>query len=236
ATSTTVYPLTDFEWASSVPIIGAVDAPAVTVASEANAVFTLSVSNAFGCSLDTFYNLPAPFVTPQVTVTPSLDTIQAGESITLQATDDDNYLYSWSPPAGLSGTAIPNPSASPDSATVYTVTVLDENGCQATATATVVLFDTPCRDPYIFVPNAFSPNGDQLNDRLEVQGNLIEEFYLAIYDRWGERVFESFDQADSWDGTFKGRELTPDVYGYHLEVRCIGGTLFQDRGNVTLLR
>ncbi|MEL7425354.1 MAG: gliding motility-associated C-terminal domain-containing protein [Bacteroidota bacterium] len=64
----------------------------------------------------------------------------------------------------------------------------------------------------------------------------MDEFYLAIYNRWGEQVFESFSQDDGWDGTFEGKALSPDVYGYYLEVSCFGGEEYRSRGNITLLR
>ena len=137
---------------------------------------------------------------------------------------------------GLSATDIPDPVASPAETTTYTLTIVDENGCSNSAEVLLFLFDSPCVAPYIFVPNAFSPNGDNLNDVLLVEGNVIDEFYLAIYDRWGEQVFESRSQTDGWDGTFQGRTLAPDVYGYYLEVSCFGGEQYRSRGNITLLR
>ena len=59
---------------------------------------------------------------------------------------------------------------------------------------------------------------------------------LIIYNRWGEKVFESKNQSIGWDGTFKGKLLDPDVYAYYLTVNCIGGEVFTEQGNVTLLR
>ena len=79
-----------------------------------------------------------------------------------------------------------------------------------------------CDDQYIFVPNAFSPNGDTENDVLYVRGGaVVKEMVFRIYDRWGEMVFEGLNRADGWDGTFRGKALDPDVYDYYLKVICI---------------
>jgi gliding motility-associated-like protein len=86
------------------------------------------------------------------------------------------------------------------------------------------------------VPNAFSPNGDLLNDGLFVRGNSIDELHFVIYNRWGEKVFETRDQSIPWDGTYKGKPLSPDVYAYYLEVRCFNGETYFEKGNISLIR
>jgi gliding motility-associated-like protein len=59
---------------------------------------------------------------------------------------------------------------------------------------------------------------------------------FRIFNRWGETVFESFDRATGWDGTFRGKKLDPDVYDYYLEVTCIGGDEDIVKGNITVLK
>ncbi|NJL75224.1 MAG: gliding motility-associated C-terminal domain-containing protein [Saprospiraceae bacterium] len=71
----------------------------------------------------------------------------------------------------------------------------------------VVVNSGVCNEPYIFVPLAFTPNNDGTNDILYVRGNPIEEVYFAVYNRWGQRVFETTDKNIGWDGTFQGRKL-----------------------------
>ena len=137
--------------------------------------------------------------------------------------------------SGLNNITIFNPTARIDSTAVFTVEVVDEEGCRNEVELRVVVV-SECREPFIFVPNAFTPNGDNLNDRLFVEGKTIDELYFAVYNRWGEKVFETDDQAIGWDGSFKGRELSPDVFGYYLEVRCFNGATYFKKGNVTLIR
>ncbi|WP_191284423.1 DUF7948 domain-containing protein [Luteibaculum oceani] len=96
--------------------------------------------------------------------------------------------------------------------------------------------DLICGPPNIFVPNAFSPNGDGENDRFRVRGRFIEKMLFRVYDRWGQMVFESRDQKISWDGTFRDEPLNPAVYVYYLEATCTGGMKYFTKGNVTLIR
>ncbi|HMR42869.1 MAG TPA: gliding motility-associated C-terminal domain-containing protein, partial [Saprospiraceae bacterium] len=84
--------------------------------------------------------------------------------------------------------------------------------------------------------NAFTPNDDDVNDVLFVRGLFIDEVYFAVYNRWGEKVFESNALADGWDGTYKGKKVDPDVYGYYLRVKCFNGQDFFKKGNVSVLR
>jgi gliding motility-associated-like protein len=88
----------------------------------------------------------------------------------------------------------------------------------------------------IFVPDAFSPNGDGQNDELFVYGNFITSLELRIFNRWGEEVFMTKDQGNGWDGTFKGKDLTPDVYGYYLRVECPPDKSYFTKGNITLFK
>jgi gliding motility-associated-like protein len=119
--------------------------------------------------------------------------------------------------------------------TIYTLTVSD-GACTRSDTTEVKVYEVICEDPYVFIPNAFSPNGDSENDVLYVRGIWIEKMIFRIFDRWGEIVFESTDPTIGWDGTFRGRKLDPDVYDFYLDVTCIGGLKSITKGNVTLMK
>ena len=99
-----------------------------------------------------------------------------------------------------------------------------------------VIQDWECDFPYIFVPNAFSPNGDNVNEILYVRGRPIYDIEFRIFNRWGENIFTTFNVTDGWDGTYKGQKLPPDVYDYYLIVQCIDGVKKQFQGNITLLK
>src|SRR5574337_419493 len=104
---------------------------------------------------------------------------------------------------------------------MYCVTVTDNNGC-ADSTCMTVTVNTDCGD--VFVPSAFSPNNDGVNDQLCVFGiQCISTFDLVVYDRWGEKVFESTDPSKCWDGTYKGQAMNPGTFVYYLQATLTNG-------------
>ena len=132
---------------------------------------------------------------------------------------------------------IHNPVGSPLEPTTYDVIVTDEeSGCSVEASVAVSVVHPACEEPYVFFPNAFTPNGDGHNDVLYLRGSDVTEVHFIIYDRWGEKMFESNAQDEGWDGTYRGKELGADVYGYYLRVRCGNGEEFIKKGNVSILR
>ena len=102
--------------------------------------------------------------------------------------------------------------------------------------------DTLCKDifikfiPLIGVPNAFSPNGDGINDVVKVEGMGIVELTFRIFNRWGELVFETHDINQGWDGVYKGALQEMDVFTYTVQATLINGQVVPLKGNITLLR
>jgi len=93
-----------------------------------------------------------------------------------------------------------------------------------------------CGPPNIFIPNTFTPNADGKNEKLYVRGLNLSKVHLAIYNRWGQVVFETFNQNEGWDGTFKEMKVDPDVFVYYLEATCEGGEEYFEKGNITVIR
>ena len=136
----------------------------------------------------------------------------------------------------LNSSLSPDPISTPTQTTAYIIQVIDSNGCKVSDTVTVwVIFET-CDEPEIFIPNAFTPNTDQQNDVFYIRGNTMRELTISIYDRWGEKVFESEDQKKGWDGTYKGDKVTPGVFVYYLKAVCYDNKQFIKKGNITLIR
>lgn len=158
-------------------------------------------------------------------------TITAGQ--TTQLTGTGGITYSWSPSGSLSCSNCQTPIASPTVTTVYTLTVTDANGCTASDTVTVYV-DIACGELYF--PNAFSPNGDLHNDVLYVRGNCIKALDLQIYNRWGEKVFQTTDPAYGWDGTWRGVPCETAVFTYTLNAILLDGTEISKKGNVSLVK
>ena len=90
--------------------------------------------------------------------------------------------------------------------------------------------------PLIGVPNAFSPNGDGVNDVVKVEGMGIVELTFRIFNRWGELVFETHDVNQGWDGIYKGTLQEMDVFTYTVQATLINGQAVPLKGNITLLR
>jgi len=105
-------------------------------------------------------------------------------------------------------------------------------GCVDTLSITLVVEE--CVEP--FVPNAFTPNGDNINDILYARLKDYQEMRMIIYNRWGQEVFDTRDPQVGWDGTYRGRQLPPDVYGYYVYVLCPNGAEFKKSGSISLIR
>ena len=102
--------------------------------------------------------------------------------------------------------------------------------------------DTTCQDivakiiPLLDVPNAFTPNGDGINDKLYVRGFGIIKMTWRIFNRWGTLIFETSDRTQPWDGTYKGVIQPKEVYHYVLDVEYSDNTKYQKKGDITILR
>jgi len=163
------------------------------------------------------------------------DTINKEEEVTVFVLDQmiDYISYEWSTGEVNTTGEI---TEMPEETTTYSVTVTDEMGCTATDDITIFVRQPVCDETDVFLPSAFSPNGDDINDVLFLRSNFIDEMEIWIYNRWGEEVFTSNDQSIGWDGTYNGEALAPDVYAYTLRVLCINQAEYSVRGNVTLIK
>ncbi len=142
-----------------------------------------------------------------------------------------SYTWSWSPAGYLTDSTISNPIANPSITTIYTLVVSD-NGCTSADTV-VISVNEECE---VFVPSGFSPNSDGKNDILYVRGNCIKTMDFRIFNRWGEKVFESTDHSMGWDGTYRGKAADTDVFVYYLKAETVTGKKYNTKGNITLMR
>lgn len=159
-------------------------------------------------------------------------TINEGESVELHVVNVvPGVSYSWS--NGEEGTSI---VVSPEETTTYIVTGIDKDGCLASDTITVTVRNAKCDETDVYIPNAFTPNGDGSNDIFIPRSHFIDEMELIIFNRWGQEIFKSTDKTVGWDGTFNGKPVSPDAYAYYLKVICVNAETYLKRGNVTLIR
>ncbi len=168
---------------------------------------------------------------PLITVSPSPDTtLILGQTVDLLASGGTTYL--WTPTDYLSCSICANPTATPEQTTTYCVSTTN-NGCINSSCVTIFV-DIVCGE--VFVPTAFSPNGDGSNDCLMVYNNCVETMIFKVYARWGEVVFETTDVEQCWDGSFNGKDLNNAVFIYTLEATLINGEQISLKGNVSLIR
>lgn len=197
----------------------------------------LIVRNNWGCTTTLPVIVPEP-ANGLADILPQDSTIQLGESLQLFTTFSPYPAstitsYAWTPSLGLSCTDCANPLATPyNHLTNYTVTVTYNRGCVATANITVMVEN---KLP-VFIPNSFSPNGDGNNDVFQIFGEGIKTVDLKIFNRWGEKVYESNNQFAGWDGTYRSEMQNPSVFAYTVKITFLDDKVIDRVGSITLIR
>ncbi len=161
--------------------------------------------------------------------------VTTGSNTTLTYIGDPGAFVTWLPPGSTNPAFGYTVTAYPDRPTTYTA-VATLGACKETATVNVEAYSAGCLDGDVFVPNTFTPNGDGKNDILYVRGIKVDEVYFAVYNRWGEKVFDTTDKSKGWDGIYKSRPADVGVFGWYLKVKCVNGEESFKKGNVTLIR
>ena len=199
----------------------------------------VTVTDARGCTLDTSFILINDSAFSVVAV-PDTATIKEGDIIPLAIEQIINNgagtisRITWTPAASLSCTDCPETQAAPFVTTQYMITVVTDSGCVSTAQPLITVIP----QHQIYVPNAFTPNGDGINDYWEAYGYKKTWIFCEaqLFDRWGEKVFESDDINFQWDGTYKGTFVQPGEYVYLFKVVFLDGYSATSKGTVTVIR
>lgn len=201
-----------------------------TIGGLAPGSYSLRMTTATGCDTTILFDIAA-YPGIQLSVTPATARIPYGDSIQLQASGA--MLYTWWPSGTISNDTVPAPFVRPLQPTTYTVMGLSEHGCRDTAT---VRIDIDYQMP-VFIPNAFSPNGDGINDVFRL-GNIRYQKLAAfrIFNRWGQQLFETSDPYKGWDGTQQGQPCNTGTYHYLVIVHYPDGAARTFKGDLTLIR
>lgn len=204
-------------------------------------VYRIKARDKYGCEVDTIIVLDYSEL-PMVQLDP--DTIiNFGEIVSLMPEinpDTARLQMRWTPINGIGCPTCAHTIASPPKTIIYTFTIADSSGCRASDKRKVSIR----RNPNVYVPSAFTPNGDKNNDNLRPFFSdivkSVEEF--SIYDRWGNVMFSihniAVDDISSiaWDGTAYGKALAPQVFVYKLIYSLDNGRTLHQEGTITLIR
>lgn len=199
-----------------------------------NYVYSLSVKDDNGCNSLKPATIKVSVVSPVVYA--GRDTVVLSNTpVQLNAIDPGNYgfiQYNWSPGSELNSASIPNPVAKANHDITYTVIAQTQNGCVASDDITIKVFN----GIEIYVPTAFTPNGDGHNDMLKAIPVGIKEFkHFNIYNRWGQPVFQTANPARGWDGKLGGI-LQTGVFVWIAEGIDYSGNVIRRKGSTVLIQ
>jgi gliding motility-associated-like protein len=228
-----------YQWSPPIYLSGTgIANPLMTPRQPGTFTYYLNVTNAFGCR-----SLKSDTVTitvlPPVKVFAGNDTsVAVNQPFQLNATDIGNSgftNYSWSPSFGLNNAIIKNPIATIGTSSIYTyiVTAKTAAGCEASDDIIIKVFVSSD----IYVPNAFTPNNDKLNDVFRpVLIGMKTLKYFAVYNRWGQLVFSTKEINKGWDGTLNGKPQDPGTFVWIAEAVDFKNNTVTKKGTVTMIR
>ena len=198
---------------------------------------TLFFQDSSGCLWDTTFLIPE---TPPFWIAlPADTTLACRDSLLLQVNASHSILtYNWSPKGSLSCTSCSHPVAYGIQSQTYTLTATSLKGCVASDSIRVTIDD----EGRIYIPNAFSPNGDGINDIFYIFGKNIDKVLVfRVFDRWGGMVHEAVnfppnDPQFGWDGQHRSIDANIEVYAYYTQLQLCNGSIVFKKGDVTVMR
>lgn len=226
--------ITEYDWDFGDGSTTMVESPTHMFDAPGDYTVTLIAFSANGCSDTATENihigeLPDAYAGPDDTVPYLGSYVMQGSGI---------GSFTWYPlalpwPGFISDPHIANPEVALENTTTFFLTVVSPDGCTETDTVTIYVTDRTIVD----MPDAFTPNGDGINDVLYVLNHSVSELYeYSIYNRWGQRIFTTNNVNVGWDGTANGVEQEIGSYVYVVRGRGLEGKDFELKGNVTLIR
>jgi gliding motility-associated-like protein len=229
---------TTFSWSPATGL-SATNVPNPVARPQQTITYRVVATDLNNCYRDTAYVPVVVFPKPEVRVKEKIIKGFVGANIAIQTEAQNVTRWRWSPSVGLSCVLCPEPQLTISQPAKYKVFVTNPGGCEA---VDEVIIEPICATDQVFIPNTFSPNGDGRNDLFYPLGRGISAIKsLKVFNRWGEVVFEknnftANDPSAGWNGTYKGRILSPDVFVYVMVVLCYNNQTVEMKGNVTLLQ
>lgn len=197
--------------------------------------YSFHVEDLNGCFIDTIIEILDPIKT-EIEILPQDTSILIGESYSMTF----NFIKGnksidkliWSPSEGLSCSDCKTPQVTTYVTKEYNLVITDTNGCISKAKSNVFIRDSLV----LYIPNAFSPNNDQINDEFKVYGKYIVSATLSIYNRWGEKVFETNDAMNKgWNGKYKGQLVPQGEYSYISRISTLSRQFIDKSGSLLLV-
>ncbi|MEI9933473.1 MAG: gliding motility-associated C-terminal domain-containing protein [Ferruginibacter sp.] len=203
-------------------------------------IYTVVGYDNYNCFTDTEVINMNVEPSPKVNAGPDIQTL-TGTEVDLKATGTNDIIeWVWSPSDYLSCSInCTSPTSTPRSEITYTITGKNSYGCTDSDDVVIKLI---CAQQYVFIPNAFAPNGNVVEDRIfYIDGRGVRNIrYFRIFDRWGNLVFERSniniaDRTKGWDGTWNGSPVPTGTYVYMAELECDTGDIFEKKGTIEVI-
>jgi gliding motility-associated-like protein len=204
--------------------------------------YTATITDSRGCVFDTTFTLTndsafSMNAIPDTVTINQGDTKQLGLQIITNhngANAGTDITYTWDPSFGLSCADCPAPLASPVITTEYTIHAVTDSGCVSDSKTLITVIP----QHQLYVPNTFTPNADGINDYWEIFGNKKAWIFCEaeVFDRWGEKIFQTNDINFQWDGKYRGTPVEPGVYTYVFKVVFIDDYSVTNKGAITIIR
>ncbi|SEW46174.1 gliding motility-associated C-terminal domain-containing protein [Chitinophaga sp. YR573] len=173
--------------------------------------YIITAIDSKGCSSTSNLTTINNITVPRISILNKDTTINIGQMVHLQAINGVDY--EWTPADGLSCTTCATPVAQPLEPTTYIVKTITGNNCIVADTVRIGL----SHSQYLYIPSAFTPNHDGMNDYFKVKSFGIDRFRMNIYNRWGELIYSSNNPESGWDGRFKDILQASGTYVYMIE-------------------
>lgn len=227
----------NYTWIGNTTGLNNINTASPVAAPSQTTTYTVLAADSKKCFSDTANVLVRVDLKPKADAGPDTVLLAGSNYRMMPVYGSDVISYTWVPGKYLDCSDCPEPMVKPQQNMTYTLTVANAAGCINTDTVAIKIF---CTNSRLFIPTAFTPNGDGLNDVFSILGQGISNVKsFKIYNEWGQLIFNHSnfvvgDRTGSWDGKFKGVKVPQGSYVYIAEVSCFENTFVQ-KGSVTVL-
>jgi gliding motility-associated-like protein len=193
--------------------------------------YKLYYTNSYGCRDSAFFDLMV-YKNPKAYAGPNKIILKGDSAVLNGSVEGSDITHYWSPPVFMNDSSTLTPIVKPVHDVLYTLHVVSTVGCgEVTSSTEVKVYDD------IYIPNAFTPNGDGKNDKFRVLPLTEYKFVsLVIYNGWGGIIFKGKNINDAWDGTLNSMPVPTGIYVYYLKLKNNAGKEIFKKGTVLLMR